>query len=78
VPFPAHFDALRRCGYDGWLTVEAFGRSVPELAGATRVWRDLFEDRDQLFADSIALIRREWQAAGERSRRKAWSHDRRS
>jgi D-psicose/D-tagatose/L-ribulose 3-epimerase len=66
VPFPAHFDALRRCGYDGWLTVEAFGRSVPELAGATRVWRDLFEDRDQLFADSIALIRREWQAAGER------------
>lgn len=66
VPFPAHFDALRRCGYDGWLTVEAFGRSVPELAGATRVWRDLFEDRDRLFADSIALIRREWQAAGER------------
>jgi D-psicose/D-tagatose/L-ribulose 3-epimerase len=66
VPFPAHFDALRRCGYDGWLTVEAFGRSVPELAGATRVWRDLFDDRDRLFSDSIGMIRREWQAAGER------------
>jgi D-psicose/D-tagatose/L-ribulose 3-epimerase len=66
VPFPAHFDALRRCRYDGWLTVEAFGRSVPELAGATRVWRDLFDDRDRLFSDSIGMIRREWQAAGER------------
>ncbi|WP_051231452.1 sugar phosphate isomerase/epimerase family protein [Kaistia adipata] len=66
VPFAAYFDALRRCRYDGWLTVEAFGRAVPELAGATRVWRDLFEDQDRLFADSIALVRREWQAAGER------------
>ena len=66
VPFPAHFDVLRRCDYDGWLTVEAFGRSVPELAGATRVWRDLFDDRDRLFSDSIGMIRREWQAAGER------------
>ncbi|OLP56317.1 hypothetical protein BJF92_15625 [Rhizobium rhizosphaerae] len=66
VPFAAHFDALRRCGYDGWLTVEAFGRALPELAGATRVWRDLFDDLDALFADSIAFIRREWAAAGDR------------
>jgi D-psicose/D-tagatose/L-ribulose 3-epimerase len=66
VPFADHFDALRRCSYNGWLTVEAFGRAVPELAGATRVWRDLFEDADRLFADSITLIRREWRAAGER------------
>ncbi len=66
VPFAQHFDALRRCGYDGWLTVEAFGRSVPELAGATRVWRNLFDDADRLFSESIAFIRREWSAAGER------------
>lgn len=71
VPFPAHFDALRRCGYDGWLTVESFGRAVPELAGATRVWRDLFADTDSLFADSIAFIRREWDAAGERVAKRA-------
>lgn len=66
VPFPAHFEALRRSRYDGWITVEAFGRAVPALAGATRVWRDLFEDRDTLFAESIALVRREWDAAGRR------------
>lgn len=66
VPFAAHFDALRRCGYDGWLTVESFGRALPELAGATRVWRDLFEDLDRLFSDSISFIRQEWDAAGER------------
>lgn len=66
VPFPQHFEALRRSGYDGWITIEAFGRAVPALAGATRVWRDLFEDRDTLFADGIALVRREWDAAGRR------------
>jgi D-psicose/D-tagatose/L-ribulose 3-epimerase len=66
VPFAAHFDALRRCGYDGWLTVESFSRALPELAGATRVWRDLFDDVDVLFAESAAFVRREWAAAGER------------
>ncbi|WP_151719827.1 sugar phosphate isomerase/epimerase family protein [Gemmobacter serpentinus] len=65
VPFRAHFEALRRCGYDGWLTVEAFGRALPELAGATRVWRDLFDDLDALFAESAAFIRHEWARAGE-------------
>jgi D-psicose/D-tagatose/L-ribulose 3-epimerase len=66
VPFAAHFDAIRRCGYDGWLTVEAFGRALPSLAGATRVWRDLFPDMDTLFAESIQMIRRHWDEAGER------------
>ncbi|MFD9899192.1 sugar phosphate isomerase/epimerase family protein [Mesorhizobium sp. NPDC059025] len=66
VPFAAHFDALRRRGYDGWLTVEAFSRALPELAGATRVWRDLFDDLDTLFVQSAAFVRREWEAAGER------------
>jgi len=67
VPFAGHFEALRRCGYDGWLTVESFSRALPELAGATRVWRDLFDDLDTLFAESIAFIRREWDMAGERA-----------
>lgn len=55
--------AARRGGYDGWLTVEAFGRGVPELAAATRVWRDLFPDVPTLFAESITFIRRSWDAA---------------
>lgn len=60
IDFAAIIRAIRRTGYDGWLTVEAFGRSVPTLAAATRVWRDLFPDTDTLFAESIALIRNHW------------------
>jgi D-psicose/D-tagatose/L-ribulose 3-epimerase len=63
VPFAAHFRAFREAGYDGWLTVEAFGRALPALAAATRVWRDLFPDLETLLVESITLIRREWQAA---------------
>ncbi|MGO8914860.1 MAG: sugar phosphate isomerase/epimerase family protein [Stellaceae bacterium] len=59
IPWPAVFDAIKASGYDGWLTVEAFGRGVPELAAATRVWRDLFPDLPTLIRESIALIRGE-------------------
>lgn len=58
VPWGRTFAAFKRHTYDGWLTVEAFGRALPALAGATRVWRDLFPDRDTLFAESIRHIRR--------------------
>jgi D-psicose/D-tagatose/L-ribulose 3-epimerase len=63
VPFAATFAAIRGAGYDGWLTVEAFGRALPALAAATRVWRDLFPDLDTLFSESIEMIRRHWEAA---------------
>jgi D-psicose/D-tagatose/L-ribulose 3-epimerase len=59
IPWRAVFDAIKGSGYDGWLTVEAFGRAVPELAAATRVWRDLFPDLPTLILESIALIRGE-------------------
>ncbi len=63
IPWPAVFGAIRASGYDGWLTVEAFGRGVPELAAATRVWRDLFPDLPTLIRESIALIRGELERA---------------
>jgi D-psicose/D-tagatose/L-ribulose 3-epimerase len=56
--------AARQSGYDQWLVVEAFGRAVPELAAATRVWRDLFPDLETLFMESIRFIRSHWDAAG--------------
>ena len=37
--------AARRSSYDGWLVIEAFGRALPDLAAATKVWRDLFPER---------------------------------
>jgi D-psicose/D-tagatose/L-ribulose 3-epimerase len=63
VPWAATFKAIRASGYDRWLTVEAFGRAVPALAAATRVWRDLFPDIDTLFAESVAMIRHGWAQA---------------
>jgi D-psicose/D-tagatose/L-ribulose 3-epimerase len=63
IDFPEIFSAIRKTGYDGWVTLEAFGGGLPELAAATRVWRPLFPDYDTLFAESIDFIRRQWDAA---------------
>lgn len=55
------FRALRASGYDGWLTVEAFGRALPDLAAATCVWRDLFDNEDNLARQSLAFMRSHWE-----------------
>lgn len=44
--------------WDGWLTIEAFGQAVPELAAATRVWRPFFADPMEVVSDGYAYIRR--------------------
>jgi D-psicose/D-tagatose/L-ribulose 3-epimerase len=63
VPWVATFGALKRSGYDGWLTVESFGRAMPPLAAATRVWRDFTANPEDVFPRSIEHIRRVWNAA---------------
>lgn len=54
---------LKALDYDGWLTIEAFGRAVPQLAAATRVWRDFFPDPEQVYTEGYRLIRETWSAA---------------
>ncbi|MEM8665273.1 MAG: sugar phosphate isomerase/epimerase family protein, partial [Pseudomonadota bacterium] len=49
VPFVEHFAAIQKTGYDGWYVIEAFGRSLPEVAAATRVWRDFFPHTDEVY-----------------------------
>jgi D-psicose/D-tagatose/L-ribulose 3-epimerase len=58
VPWDETFAAIRASGYDGWLTIEAFGRGLPELAAATRIWRDLAESPEAVYRDGYAHIRR--------------------
>jgi D-psicose/D-tagatose/L-ribulose 3-epimerase len=48
---------LKARNYDGWLTIEAFGKAVPELAAATKVWRDFFADPMEVVTDGHAYIR---------------------
>jgi D-psicose/D-tagatose/L-ribulose 3-epimerase len=54
---------LKTLGYDGWLTIEAFGRAVPELAAATRVWRDFFPSPEEVYSEGFRLIEQTWRAA---------------
>ena len=56
VAWDATFDALRDVGYDGWLTVEAFGNFLPNLAAATKIWRPLFESEEQLAKDAHTFL----------------------
>ena len=55
--------ALKGVGYDGWLTIEAFGKALPELAAATRVWRDFFASPEEVYTEGYAYIRSCWDAA---------------
>lgn len=53
------FGALREVKYDGWLTVEAFGQFLPDLAAAARIWRPIFKDPDVLSRQAIAFIKKQ-------------------
>lgn len=63
VPWAATFGALKKSGYDGWLTIEAFGRGLPDLAAATRVWRDFAESPEAVYREGFKTIRNGWRKA---------------
>lgn len=63
IDFAAVFRALRTAGYDGWMTVEAFGSALPDLSAATRIWRPLFESPEAVYRGAYALMRQGWDAA---------------
>ncbi len=63
VPWAATYKALRAAKYDGWLTIEAFGRSLPALAAATRVWRDFFPSQESVYLDGIKQMKAGWARA---------------
>lgn len=57
------FKALHDVGYDGWLVIEAFGRALPGLAAATKIWRDLFDDALNVARQGIPFVRETWTRA---------------
>ena len=57
VPWEATFAALRETGYDGWMTIEAFGLALPELAAATKIWRRMYQHEEQLARDGLAFMK---------------------
>jgi D-psicose/D-tagatose/L-ribulose 3-epimerase len=63
VPWRATFRALRAAGYDGWLTIEAFGTALPALAAATKVWREFFPTPEEVYVHGLKTVRENWAAA---------------
>jgi D-psicose/D-tagatose/L-ribulose 3-epimerase len=63
IDFLALFRAIKPSGYDGWLTIEAFGRALPELVEPTRVWRDFFKEPDEVVTEGYKFVRDTWNAA---------------
>ena len=64
IDFAAVFRELKSTGYDGWMTIEAFSQSLPELAAATRIWRPLYEDFETLATEGYKFVSDGWAAAG--------------
>lgn len=58
IPWAETFAAIKSIGYDDWLTIEAFGRGLPDLAAATKVWRDFAESPEAVYRDGYAHIAR--------------------
>jgi D-psicose/D-tagatose/L-ribulose 3-epimerase len=63
IDFRTIFRAIKSSGYDGWLTIEAFGRALPELVEPTRVWRDFFERPEEVVTEGYEFIRETWKQA---------------
>ena len=63
IAFQPVFSALKSAGYDGWMTIEAFGSALPDLAAATRIWRTLFRQESDVYGQGYALMRQGWDRA---------------
>jgi D-psicose/D-tagatose/L-ribulose 3-epimerase len=63
LPWPATLSALKKGDYDGWCTIEAFGRALPALAAATRVWRDFFPSQEEVYLFGHNYLREQWAQA---------------
>ena len=63
IDFDAVFRTLHKVGYDGWMTVEAFGSALPDLAAATKIWRPLFDSPEAVYQGAYRLMRDGWDRA---------------
>lgn len=53
------FSGLKEVRYDGWLTIEAFNRNVPEFANAINVWRN-YSPTEEIYQKGIEFIKQKW------------------
>jgi D-psicose/D-tagatose/L-ribulose 3-epimerase len=58
IPWEKTFKTLKETGYNGWMVIEAFGLSLPELAAATKIWRRMYDSEEQLARDGLAFMKK--------------------
>jgi D-psicose/D-tagatose/L-ribulose 3-epimerase len=58
IPWDDFFGGLKDIQYDGWLTIEAFGQYLEDLAAAARIWRKIFDSPEHLSRQGIAFIKK--------------------
>lgn len=63
VPWDATLKAFKQGGYDQWFVIEAFGRALAPVAAATRVWRDFFPNREEVYEFGHDFLRERWAKA---------------
>ncbi len=57
VPWTELFSALRGIGYEGSVVIESFGSTIPEIAAAACIWRDLAPDAETLAREGQVFLR---------------------
>ncbi len=60
VDWDTTFATLKETGYEGWMTVEAFGLALPDLAAATKIWRPMFPSEEYLAEQALAFMKSRW------------------
>jgi D-psicose/D-tagatose/L-ribulose 3-epimerase len=63
VPWDETFKVLKKIKYDGWMVIESFGRALPDLAAATKVWRDLFPSAEEVYTQGLRFMKSKWASA---------------
>ena len=61
VDWDTTFATLKEINYDGWLMVEAFGLALPDLAAATKIWRQMFPSEEHLATKALAFMKSRWE-----------------
>jgi D-psicose/D-tagatose/L-ribulose 3-epimerase len=64
VRWDENFDAIKECGFDGWMVIEAFGLSLPEIAAATKIWRRMYKDEITLATEGLKFMKGEVEKRG--------------
>ncbi|MBI4603811.1 MAG: sugar phosphate isomerase/epimerase [Planctomycetes bacterium] len=57
VDWDGAFRAIRALRYKGWLTIESFGQTVPEIAAAAAIWRPLFKSNEEVATRGLRFIK---------------------